>query len=936
MFGTNNRPTILSFDTSLLTSWYTARQAEATASLLARTQGPQLSGVSTRESDSARGPTDVTPPWLDVENLPTPDEKLREALATRDFVNENGANLGSGGPVHPDHKKLFALYQGMERLQTIAAHAAKDDTSTLRLRGFDRQFQDGLTEVLAYIDGFEAEAFEISAGEKRRQADTALSVPRTLSEHVGRVAHRTSVLDPMTGLSGNEVFTVSVAKNNTTIDISMDLSEINAAGNADNPGVPTLDEIVSYVNGRLEENGIVSRFARERIIEREDEGGDDDFALPPNTFGIKIKGVSTESLSFSAPAAQPVVHVAGVSGTGNKQAGQVFEFTGVDGTDPTLKGGPRLEPEEPGDEDTDTSVQVEASVADSQGNVYVTGRTRVDLGQGAPIGETDAFISKYDSTGTLVWTRSLGASENAAGLAIALDSNENVVVAGEVTGSAVTGSRGGGTDGFVTQLDSRGETLWTRQVAPAADDSALGLTAGANGAIYVSGVTKAALGSGLTQAGGEDATLTKLEADGSLAYQHQFGTAGDDRAEAVAVAQDGNLVVASVENGRAIVRKLNEADPTQTLWTVDLGDLNKGSIGDLKVDGERIYLAGTTRAGGLNAGGDANDLGTFDGGRDGFLTRIDDLGATADAAYTRYLGSSASDNVHSLAILNGDVIVAGDTLGDVEGNTLKGTRDGFVSRYTADGDHVWTEQYAGREGHASARSVTVDPTGRSVLDVLGLPRGTITYGEPRTVTSHGPVREGQYFSIAVDGKRPKKVTIDADETMRSLSRKIENVLLLDGEARVRRTSDGDTIRIEGNEGIQIELIPGKGADDALKGLGLEPGLVVDDGSLLDQDDGEEDAVASDGPLFFGLGLERDLRIDNKTDAARASSVLLDSLSAIRKAFNDLTRDPALDALLRDSQRTSGPVPADLQRQIANYQAGLDRLLGGGPTTGGFF
>ncbi len=922
------RPTIISFDPNLLTNWYAAQQATRTASLLSRTEGPQLSGVSTRDASSARGPTDVTPPWADIDNLPSPDEKIRDALSASQFVDENGANLGTGGPVHPDHKKLFALYRGLDRLQAIAGFAAKDDTPSARLRGLDRQFQDGLTEVLSYIDSFEADDFEIAAGTKRKEADAALTVPRTRSEFTGKVAHRASVLEPMSGLSTSDVFTVSVTKNGATQDITMSMADV---------GEPlTLDAVVGYMNQRLEDEGVVSRFSRERIIEREDEDDEGEFSLPPNTFGIKIEGVSTERLSFSAPDATATVQVAGVSGTGNREAGQILEFTGVDGGAPTLRGGPRLEPEEQGDEDTDTSVQVRASVQDSNGNLYVTGTTRVDLGQGAPLGETDAFVSKYDSTGTLVWTRSLGASQDASGLAIALDSDENVVIAGEVAGEAVVGARGGGTDGFVSKLDSGGQTLWTRQVSPAADDGAIGLSAGANGAVYVTGYANAALSSTSGYAGGEDATLIKLDGQGATVYEHQFGGAGDDRAVKTALAQDGNLVVASIESGRAIVRKLNESDPGQPpLWEVDLGDLNKGQIGDLKMDGDRIYLAGTTRAAGLTANGDGAELGTFSGGRDGFLTRIDDLGGTADVTYTRYIGSNASDNINSLTIHNGDVILAGDTLGDMDGTGNSGTRDGFIARYSAGGDEVWTQQYGGRSGFASAQSVTVDPTGSSVLDVLGLPRGDITYGGPRTVTANGPVRAGQSFSIAVDGGRPKKITIEADDTLRALSRKIENVLLLNGEARVRRTSEGDKLRIEGKEGVKIELIAGDGADDALKGLGLEAGLVVNEGSLLDNDDEAVD-TANDGPLFFGLGLERDLKIDNRTGASRASQVLLDSLSAVRKAFNDLTRDPALDALLRESNRVSGPVPADLQRQIANYQAGLDRLLGGGPTTGGFF
>ncbi len=916
---------VIGLDANLLTGWYDAKRLNATIGTARQTVSAQNT-ATTRDNDSARGPTDTVPPWLDIDSLPSPDEKLRNALATTTFINEKSSALG-GGDIHPDHRKLFAIYKGLDTLQAIAGHAANEDTSALLLRGLDRRFQDGLSEVLTYIDNLDTADFELTAGAKRKQADGEIAVPRTLSQFTGPPVHFSSINDPMAGLAGTEQFTVSVTKSGVTTAVAMDLSEIS--------GDLTLDAVVEHMNGKMEAAGMVSRFDRERILRETDEVEDDeaDPKPPPDSFGLVIKGVSTEALSFSASNATAMVRVAGVSGTGNREAGQLLGFTGIDSATPQIDGGPRIEPEEQGDEEQDTSVQAQASATDSQGNTYVTGTTRVDLGNGAPLGETDAFISKYASTGQLLWTRSLGASDDASAQAIAIDQDDNVIVAGQVTGDAVTGALGGGKDAFVTKLDSRGQTLFTRQVSPTSDDGALGLATGTDGSIYVTGYTNSALASGLTHGGGTDGTLTKLDAGGALVYQRQFGGAGNDRAGQVAVAQDGNLIVASVEDGKGVVRKFSETDPTAApLWEITLGDLNGGQIGALAVDGGTVYVAGGTRAGGLTAGGTATELGSYNDARDGFFTRINDAGATAAAQYTQYVGTGASDDIHTLAVHNGDVILGGDTQGALNGGDLRGTKDGFIARYGADGTHMWTEQYGGREKMASARSITVEDQGRSVLDVLGLPKGEIDYGQARTVTAHGPVRAGQYFSVAVDGGRPEKITIEADDTMRELARKVENVLLLKGEARVRRTSEGDRLRIEGAENVRIELIPGEGNDDALRGLGLAAGTIVNDGSLLDGDD-EEDPNA---PLFFGLGLERNLDLTNRTDATHANKVILDSLAALRKAFNTLTRDPELDALLKEGAKLSGPVPAHIQGQLANYQAGLDRLLGGGPTVGGLF
>jgi hypothetical protein len=50
-----------------------------------------------------------------------------------------------------------------------------------------------------------------------------------------------------------------------------------------------------------------------------------------------------------------------------------------------------------------------AVTADGLGSVYISGHTGGSLG-GANAGGWDAFVSKYDAAGSLLWTRQLGLS----------------------------------------------------------------------------------------------------------------------------------------------------------------------------------------------------------------------------------------------------------------------------------------------------------------------------------------------------------------------------------------------------------------------------------------------------------------------------------------------------------------------------------------------
>jgi hypothetical protein len=52
----------------------------------------------------------------------------------------------------------------------------------------------------------------------------------------------------------------------------------------------------------------------------------------------------------------------------------------------------------------------EAVSADGLGSVYISGYTSGSL-EGTNVGYYDAFLSKFDASGTLEWTQQLGTSE---------------------------------------------------------------------------------------------------------------------------------------------------------------------------------------------------------------------------------------------------------------------------------------------------------------------------------------------------------------------------------------------------------------------------------------------------------------------------------------------------------------------------------------------
>jgi hypothetical protein len=134
---------------------------------------------------------------------------------------------------------------------------------------------------------------------------------------------------------------------------------------------------------------------------------------------------------------------------------------------------------------------------DDSGNVYIAGL----------IQEGDAFISKYQDTGDLLWTRQLGTPQYDQAYEVSTDGLGNVYIAGRTDGS-LGGPNAGGRDAFVSKYNNAGDLLWTKQFGTEEWDFNLGISADEIGNVFVSGYTNGSLGG--PNAGGTDGFVVKL------------------------------------------------------------------------------------------------------------------------------------------------------------------------------------------------------------------------------------------------------------------------------------------------------------------------------------------------------------------------------------------------------------------------------------------
>ena len=288
---------------------------------------------------------------------------------------------------------------------------------------------------------------------------------------------------------------------------------------------------------------------------------------------------------------------------------------------------------------------------------------------------------------------------------IATDAAGNVYQAVAAAGALDGQPYAGGTDVALVKFRPDGSREWTRSLGTGGTERAYGVAVDADGRVVVTGYTNGDLDGAHPGNATDDAFVAQYDADGNRRWLTQFGVPGvADRSYSLAV--DGTTVYVGGYTKGA------------------LGGANQGDkdvfVARLDADGKQVWLRQTGSAGedkGMAvavsggavylAGMTAGELGTSAGGIDGFLARYS---AGGDAVWTKQFGTAASDEVWGMAAdPAGGVDLAGYTAGDFAG-TLNGDKDILVARADADGVLTWRDQF-GTTGNDKAAAIAVDPGG---------------------------------------------------------------------------------------------------------------------------------------------------------------------------------------------------------------------------------
>ena len=358
------------------------------------------------------------------------------------------------------------------------------------------------------MEGSDFSKLRMAVGTQQTSAGAKLTVPKPTTSYA-TPALTNSLSNDVPAFDGNTQFNISIKRNSTTVNVPIDLAGMGAQ-------TRSMANVINYVNDQIAATGMGTRLGTNRFPGTPttiNVGGKAVTVAPgADQFGLKVNVGTSETVTFSAPATAGAVYVAQTVGDPNpdkdpttndgKTNAQLLKFQ----TDTNTVAAPTQTPGQPnwvdGREfanDLDPDIKtVHATQVGPDGSVYMLADVTGPMNGQNINGTQDVALLKYDSTGHLTYTRTLGLRTSATGLSLAVSADGKVAVAGSLTGgltgavdgplnSGPTGSFATNTDSFVSLYDAGGQEVWTERRGSRLNDEAGQVTFGADDTVYVAG-----------------------------------------------------------------------------------------------------------------------------------------------------------------------------------------------------------------------------------------------------------------------------------------------------------------------------------------------------------------------------------------------------------------------------------------------------------------
>lgn len=942
----------VTIDASLLTSYYDSRAGVANSAASAASSTNTL-------STAPRAPWSSTTVATSASISASASALVSAALSGQPFINEAAAKLSApstSAVTNSDYKNLFALYQGLATLQALASAASASTTTSASLSQLQTAFNSGLSQVSSFLQSSPFKQFQIAQGQVSTSETATAVQPSPNYTYQTQPLYTGNLNDAVPAFAGNVSFTLTATKaSGTQVPVTFNLADLGAE-------TRSIPNVVAYLNSKLEAAGLTTRFADVRIPATPttvtEDGKTTTLPAGPDSFALKVVGTGAETLSFSASSSSTGVYVlqgSGVTGSSEQLTSKGLQTVSSSASQQLIKLGTSTSTTSAVTQFTKTlssaTTNALATASGPDGSIYVV--SSATKGTSSP----QTVLTKYDSAGNVVYTRTLNSQTASTGYSVAVspDGTKVAVASGLASASSATTSTASTTPAgtTVTEFDATtGNQNWTTNTGlSSGDDHPTGITIGANGQVYVVGETSAPF-SKQTQTGSQDIYLQSIststvvtgvvangtnsagqatgftkvtQQSGILAGITEFGQTGVNQAGGVVVS-GSSVFVASEQGGNAILQRFDvSAQGALTLGlTRNLGALEGGAIAGVTLNASGdVVVAGSTKNPALNAGTVQN---ASTGGLQAFVATLSTTGAASSSDTLTYYNPGGAATTTGVSVANGQVFLSGEILGSISATSDgQRTSTGFVAAINeSTGKAAWTQTLNGQQNVDTPVAITATSSGSSVLDAFGLPEGTLNYTPGTTLSDIASIATGDKFSIQSGTGAISTVTVSANDTLATLATKIQQAGLGTVTATVTPGVGGKTLKIApSNATEKITLISGPPGQDALAPLGLQPGLLTDSASSTETISSSSDVTKKP----YALNLASSINLSNSKAILQAQAQISIAQSTLKTIYLDLNTKPASASKSTSGNSSSAPVPAYITAQISNYKLALARLQG---------
>lgn len=308
-------------------------------------------------------------------------------------------------------------------------------------------------------------------------------------------------------------------------------------------------------------------------------------------------------------------------------------------------------------------------------------------------GSTDLWIVKVNSSGIIQWQKTYGGSNIDRGYKIQPTSDGGYIAIGSTqsTDGDIMGNHGE-YDLWIIKLDTSGTILWQKTLGGSAGEDGTDVQQTNDGGYIAIGTTYSNDGDITNNHGQRDMWIIKLDNSGNIQWQNTFGSIYHDDGTQIRQTSDGNYIVSGsysffpTDTSDFWILKLDTSGAI--IWQKTYGGTLRESPYDIQQTNDGGYiLAGYTQS------NDGDVVGNHGQG-DAWMIKLNSSG---DMQWKKTFGGTSSDYGEAIKqTLDGGYVIAGNaqsTNGDVIGN--HGSSDFWIIKTDASGNIQWQKTLGG-------------------------------------------------------------------------------------------------------------------------------------------------------------------------------------------------------------------------------------------------